>query len=101
MRVELVYAPGCTTYKKALHVLETVIAEEGLPIAIEMTEDHMRREPAIRINGLELGEPSHEFEGDPCFISGNSKLVGSGLPCAEQLRCRLSDTWKELTSPFI
>jgi hypothetical protein len=99
MRVELVYAPGCNTYKKALHVLETVIAEERLPLAIEMTEDEAQDEPTIRINGTTLGTPSHTFEGDPCFLSSSSKLVGQGVPCVEQLRSMISEKWKELTAP--
>jgi hypothetical protein len=99
MRVELVYAPGCNTYKKALHVLETVIAEERLPIAIEMIEDNGSTGPSVRINGTALGEPSHTFEGDPCFLSSSSGLVGNGLPCAEQFRSYLSEKWMELTIP--
>lgn len=98
MRVELIYSPGCNTYKKALDVLETVIAEERLPIAIEMTEISGVK-PTIKINGLELGESTHEFEGDPCFLSSSSSLVGSGAPCFEQLRAMLSDKWRELTIP--
>jgi hypothetical protein len=99
MRVEFVYAPNCTTYKKALHVLETVIAEERLPIAIEMIEQNGSHVPVVRINGTELGEPAHEFEGDPCFLSSSSALVGRGIPCAEQLRSHLSRQWSELTIP--
>lgn len=101
MRVELIYSPGCNTYKKALDVLETVIAEERLPIAIEMQEVSGGVKPRIRINGTELGEPSHEFEGDHCFLSSSSKLVGSGAPCLDELRTLLSSKWRELTAPAL
>lgn len=99
MRVELIYSPGCNSYKKALDILETVIAEERLPIAIEMQEVDEGLAPVIRINGTVLGEPTHEFEGDPCFLSSSSKLVGTGAPCFEQLRSLLSQKWTELTAP--
>jgi hypothetical protein len=101
MRVELIYSPGCNTYKKALDVLETVIAEERLPIAIEITETSEKVTPIIRINGTELEEATHEFEGDPCFLSSSSSLVGSGAPCFEQLRVLLSQKWQELTAPAV
>lgn len=78
MRVELVYAPGCSTYKKALHVLETVIAEEQLPIAIEQVEDGGSAKPRVLIDGVELG---------------------SGVSCFESLRKSLSSTWGALTIP--
>jgi hypothetical protein len=93
MRVELIYSPGCITYKKALDVLETVIAEERLPIAIEMQEESARLSPGIRINGTELGEPSHTFEGDPCCFGVTTN------PCVTQLRTILSAKWRELTAP--
>jgi len=102
MRVELIYSPGCNTYKKALDVLETVIAEERLPIAIEITESDQKVKPIIRINGTELQEePSHQFEGDPCFLSSSSKLVGAGSPCLEQLRSLISRHWEEHSVPAL
>jgi hypothetical protein len=53
MRVELIYAPGCSSYKKARNTLETVIAEEGLPVPVELVEEHsqIHGEPTLRING--------------------------------------------------
>jgi hypothetical protein len=79
MRVELVYAPGCSTYKKALHVLETVIAEERLPIPVELVE-HAEGGPFIRINGIEVGNSpqNHDYISD----------------------C-LSASWRELTSTAV
>ena len=98
MRVELIYAPGCNTYKRALDVLETVIAEERLPIPVEVTQDSQSLAPRIKINGDELGEPSHQFEGDPCFLSSSSNLVGKGIPCVEQLRDIINKKWQEMTA---
>ncbi len=95
MRVELIYAPGCNTYKKALDVLETVIAEERLPIPVELSEQSCHSlAPLIKIDGAELGEHKHSA---PCSAYQSSKLSGSGLPCMEHLRNLLSDRWRELT----
>lgn len=97
MRIELVYAPGCNTHRKALDLLETVIAEERLPIAIEKIEDRLTTKPVIRINGAELGEPSPTFEGDPCFLSSGTS--GSGTGYSEHLRRYINQKWLELTLP--
>jgi hypothetical protein len=52
MRVELIYAPGCSSYKTVRDTLETVIAEERLPIPVEMVEDgYPSDSPKIRIDG--------------------------------------------------
>jgi hypothetical protein len=53
MRVELIYAPGCSSYTKARNTLETVIAEEGLPVPVELVEESGQTsgEPTLRING--------------------------------------------------
>ena len=99
MRIELVYAPGCNTYRKALHVLETVIAEERLPIAIEMIEDDESASPVVRINGATLQDPTPTFEGDPCFLAGSSSFVKAGIPHAEHLRKYIAEKWRELTIP--
>lgn len=98
MRIELIYAPGCSTYKRTLNVLETVIAEERLPIPVECQENEGHQSiPLIKIDGITFSAPSHEFEGDPCAFSTTSRLVGAGLPCMEQLRRLLSNRWRELT----
>jgi hypothetical protein len=101
MRVELLYAPGCTRYKKMLHELETVIAEEGLPIAIEMIEVEQKgSNPTVRVNGAELTISFYEHELEGNHRSGSSStLVGRGAPCVEQLRALLSRHWQELTIP--
>lgn len=89
MRIELIYAPGCSTYRRTLSVLETVIAEERLPIPVELqeTESH-KSDPFIKIDGI-----SHALDGE----SSTSRLVGAGLPCMEQFRVLLSKRWRELT----
>jgi hypothetical protein len=52
MRVELIYHPGCDLYKSVHKVLEDVIAEERLPIPVEMVEDNVHfNSPCIRIDG--------------------------------------------------
>jgi hypothetical protein len=52
MRVELVYSPGCHEYKSLRNSLETVIAEECLPIPVEMVEDvHKNISPVIKVDG--------------------------------------------------
>ena len=81
MRVELVYTPGCTTYKKALHLLETVIAEERLPIPVELTAhpaESDKQAPSIRLDGVALSDAAHG--------------------CGEELRLLLCRRWNELTS---
>ncbi len=66
MRIELIYAPGCSSYRRARHTLETVIAEEGLPVSIESVEEpsHRSGAPTMRINGKDV-QPSpipHQIE---------------------------------------
>jgi hypothetical protein len=79
MRVELVYAPGCTSYRKARNTLETVIAEERLPIPVECIEEdgQVDGSPTIRIDGEVHASPKvHHIES---------------------LRDLLCRKWKELT----
>jgi hypothetical protein len=66
MRIELLYSPGCNTYKKALSTLEHIIAEERLPLPVELVEDNYRTkgEPHVRIDGellSLLGKKSHSY----------------------------------------
>ena len=78
MRVELVYIPGCTSYRKALDLLETIIAEERLPIPVELTERAGSHAPSIRLDGEALADSAHG--------------------CVEELRALLCRRWHELTS---
>jgi hypothetical protein len=66
MRIELLYSPGCSSYKKALDTLEHIIAEERLPLPVELVEDHgyICGEPKVRIDGellTQLGRKSHSY----------------------------------------
>ena len=70
MRVELIYTPGCGSYKKALSTLEMVIAEERLPIPVEMVEasrSHLGNS-TIRIDGHDIEELPFEPQGDFCRL---------------------------------
>lgn len=78
MRVELVYTPGCTSYKKALHLLETVIAEERLPLYVELHEAGNGQGPCIKVDGESLGDSAHS--------------------CVEELRSMISRRWHDLTA---
>jgi len=64
MRVELVYRPGSETYRAVQKMLEEVIAEERLPIPVEMTEDKNASFPGIRIDGRIVNKKGilHTFE---------------------------------------
>lgn len=76
MRVELIYAPGCSLYKSVRETLESVIAEERLPIPVEMVED-----------GVDLGSPRIRIDG---------QFVESVVATFDQLRDILSGRWREL-----
>jgi len=56
MRVEVLYSPGCKVSKSVRNTLETVIAEERLPIPVEMVENEQEdfSPPTIRIDGHEV-----------------------------------------------
>lgn len=84
MRVEVLYAPGCSSFYKARNTLETLIAEEGLPLPVEVVEEgtQVHGVPKVRIDGKEA--VSHQIE---------------------HLRETICRHWKELTekqltSPF-
>ncbi|MBX9952105.1 MAG: hypothetical protein K2Y39_23225 [Candidatus Obscuribacterales bacterium] len=78
MRVELIYRPGCNSYTSVRDTLEKVIAEERLPIPVELVEGGNQNAPRIRINGNE----EHD--------SGITNTL-------EALTDLLSKKWKELT----
>ena len=84
MRVELIYTPGCRSYRKALHILEMVIAEERLPLPIELVENGIgpKTKPTLRIDGEDFALP--------------------GPKGAEKLRSAISQKWHEMTaSPLL
>ena len=58
MRIELKYNFSCPSSNKLRTLLEKVIAEEGLPLAIESIESDGQGHPIVRIHssGAALGE---------------------------------------------
>lgn len=101
MRVELIYAPGCNSYKKLLDKLETVIAEERLPIPVHVIESSSGTSkytatPTIRIDGDEINALTVEPQGEICRIYHTAQ-GSSALPCIESLRDILYRRWKDLT----
>jgi len=81
MRVELIYAPGCHTFSKTRSALEAVIADEGLPIPIELVES----------DGSVDGSPTVRIDGEDSRTHHPDKL--------RDLLCR---RWRELTfSPLL
>jgi len=84
MRVEVLYSPGCKVSKSVRNTLETVIAEERLPIPVEMVENEQEdfSPPTIRIDGHEVRH-------------------NSTLHTLDHFRDLLTGRWHELTSaPF-
>jgi hypothetical protein len=75
MRVELIYTPGCNSYQNTRKLLEAVIAEERLPLTVEVVEAHVseRKIPGIFIDGHEVSA------------------------AIEQIREVLATKWKDLT----
>ena len=72
MRVELVYAPGCNVLGLARNTLEMVIAEERLPIPVELVEDHTHGiSPSVRIDGI--CHVGHHFDHLRDLLSGRWK----------------------------
>jgi hypothetical protein len=73
MRVELVYAPGCNLLGLARNNLEMVIAEERLPIPVELVEDHNHgiSPPSVRIDGI--CHVGHHFDHLRDLLSGRWK----------------------------
>lgn len=78
MRVELIYAPGCGSYEKVLKRLQTVIAEEQLPVPVELIQENkLQHDPILRIDGEAIGLP---------------KI----LTCADTMRDAIADKWTEM-----
>lgn len=82
MRVEVLYSPGCKVSKSVRNTLETVIAEEHLPIPVEMVETAPSSAlPMVRVDGHEIDHMS----------------VAHTL---ENFRAVLSGRWQELTTAY-
>jgi len=106
MRVELIYTPGCSSYKKLLDKLETVIAEERLPIPVHVIETvtealKFTPTPTVRIDGDEVDAMTVEPQGEFCRLYQGVQ-GSSQLPCIEALRDLLHRRWKDITeSPLL
>lgn len=101
MRVELIYTPGCNSYKKLLDKLETVIAEERLPIPVHVIESASAAaepviSPTIRIDGDDIHELPVAPLGQACRIFPGSQ-GSSAQPCIDSLREILYRRWKDIT----
>lgn len=102
MRVELIYTPGCNSYKKLLDKLETVIAEERLPIPVHIVEAASASvaaysaTPTVRIDGDEFEAMPVEPQGEICRVYHGSQGLSS-LPCIDALRDMLHRRWKDMT----
>lgn len=103
MRVELIYSPGCSSYKKALSVLQTVIAEERLPLHVEVvvkSRGRLKRpsgSPAIHIDGRNLLEADFGAQGEFCPLYSTQQGLAA-IPSIEQVRSLLWHKWQELTA---
>ncbi len=97
MRIELIYKPGCGSYKRVLSTLETAIAEEFLPISIEIIETFRTKvSPTIRIDGQDISSLETEAQGEYCRIYDNSKGASS-VPSMDFIRKLIWSKWQELT----
>lgn len=56
MRIELKYNFSCPSSKRLRHQLEKVIAEEGLPLAIEDISLDGGGHPVVRIHSTDVGQ---------------------------------------------
>ncbi len=81
MRVELLYAPGCSSYKEALSMLQIVIAEERLPLPVELVQDQA---------DMTLDAPQLRIDGE--IVVSKQKLLQS----VEAIRDLISEKWSEM-----
>lgn len=81
MRVELLYTPGCGKYRKAQGALETVIAEERLPLPVHLTESSQDVPPLVILDGEPLA--THHCFDDHCL---------------DDLRDQINRRWNALTN---
>jgi hypothetical protein len=103
MHVELIYSPGCDSVESTLQVLETIIAEERLPIPVEVRKDRRkeRREDfasslMITVDGTDVSDLHHAVSCDRCTRYQERSGLSRAL-CMEHLREVLWQKWKELT----
>ena len=92
MRVELVYSPGVTNQKELLESLQMVIAEERLPLPVEVIEDKWSQlefpaAAAVRVL-TDSGQPVTLQYYDSALLPTRS---------LESLREFICKTWREVT----
>ncbi|MBX9878615.1 MAG: hypothetical protein K2Y22_09170 [Candidatus Obscuribacterales bacterium] len=90
MRVELMYEPG-SSIRRVLDILETAIAEERLPVPVELIElsEQPRRAPVVRIEGQEFSC----LQLTPVGPAHGRNEVSSFI---DQVRRVLAEKWSEL-----
>jgi hypothetical protein len=71
MRIELKYKSTCPTSKKLRDHIEGIIAEEALPLAVEVVEAEEKESPTVRIHA------SHAASGEPDKHEINCENHGS------------------------
>lgn len=91
MRVELMYEPG-SSIRRVLDILETAIAEERLPVPVELIEmsEKPRRAPVVRIEGQEFSYLQLTSVGSAYGRNEVSTFI-------DQVRSVLAEKWSEFT----
>ena len=91
MRVELMYEPG-SSIRRVLDILETAIAEERLPVPVQLIEmsEQPRRAPVVRIEGQEFSCLQLTPVGTSCSGNEISTFI-------DQVRHLLAEKWSEFT----
>jgi hypothetical protein len=103
MHVELIYSPGCNSVESTLQVLETIIAEERLPIPVEVRKDRRKEQRQedihglmITVDGTDVSDLHQGAHCDHCHRLQDRTGMSRAL-CMEHLREVLWQKWKELT----
>lgn len=103
MHVELIYSPGCSSVESTLQELETIIAEERLPIPVEVRQDRRKERPRHEINdlmitvdGTDVNDLHQGTSCDRCKRHQERTGMARAL-CMEHLREVLWQKWRELT----
>jgi len=100
MRVELVYSPGVTNYKELLESLQMVIAEERLPLSVQVIEDTLSQlefpaVAAVRVLTMSGQGRTLQYFNDgkfhPCWG------VSLSTRCLESLHEFICRAWREVT----
>ncbi len=99
MKIELLYFDGCPSWQKALENLETLIAEEGLDISIQLVAVNSDQEatrkkflgsPSIQVGGVDLWPEERDTFSMSCRMYRTSEGL-QGWPTIEMLREKLHE----------